>query len=107
MHLPKQQDIAKYEQRNLLLIYVNSLVFSALFTSDSIAAYLVKAVFNGSGIIMVTGLLSLLIGNAIAVFSHPNATSVWGSYWSLKILLYMQYGLLIAFSAMVAISYWN
>ncbi len=105
MPLPSKTNIQRYEWLNLGLIYVNSLVFSGLFSAPSLQAYLVQAVFNGSGIIMVVGLLSLIAGFVSAQISQPKAVAQWGGYWSLKILFYVQCGLFAAFSMMVVIKY--
>lgn len=91
------------DHSNLLLIYVNSLLFSGLFAADSIAVFLVRAVFNGLGIIMVLGLISLLAGNIIAglrVQGPQFAPSA--SYYSHAILLGAQLLLLLALCILVA-----
>lgn len=99
--LPSATQMVRYERWNLALIYANSLVFAGLFGAENIAAYLVKAVFNGSGIIMVAGLLSLVAGNLWAFFGYSKAIYQWGTYWSIKLLFYLQCGLMLAFLAML------
>ncbi|CAN5141127.1 hypothetical protein BH09BAC1_BH09BAC1_27480 [soil metagenome] len=81
----------RYERLNMVLVYLNSMLFSALFTFESIPVFLVKAVFNGSGIIMMLGLLSLIIGNITAGFRFCNQRfPLLGSYYSSLILFGMQ-----------------
>lgn len=103
--LPSAAASIRYERFNLALIYANSLVFAGMFSAESFAAYLVKAVFNGSGIIMVSGLLGLIVGNLWAYFGHSEATYQWGAHLTNIVLFFIQCGLLVAFSAMVIIKY--
>lgn len=57
---------------NLALAYSNSLLFSALFSFDSVWVFLVRGVFNGLGILMVLGLLSVIVGQLITYFKPSN-----------------------------------
>ena len=91
--------LRQLERYNLVMVYLNSLLFSALFTIDTIPAFLVRAVFNGSGIIMVLGLVSLLVGNLAAGIQYPaDRFSLFGSYYSTLLLLVLQllFGVVIA-----------
>lgn len=72
---------------NLLLAYVNSLLFSALFSFDTVWVFLVRGVFNGLGILMVIGLLSLIAGHLTAYFK-PAAGGA--SQYTSMILLVLQ-----------------
>jgi hypothetical protein len=89
----------RFEKYSLILIYANSLLFSTLFTFDSIPAYLVSAVFNGSGIIMVSGLLSIFLGNLYAALSLPSKVAIWGAYYASKALFLIQSILLLVLAA--------
>lgn len=105
MPLPSAATSLRYERLNLALIYINSLVFAGMFGAESVPAYLVKAVFNGSGIIMVTGLLSLIAGNLWAFFGHSKATYQWGAHLANKLLFFTQCGLFVAFTTLVILKH--
>ncbi len=80
----------RFERYSLVLAFTNALLFSALFPIDTLSAYLVRAVFNGSGIIMVTGLVSLIFGNMYAFASQPSQKSAKGAYFTSKVLFLIQ-----------------
>ncbi len=95
---PLSQKALRYERLNLVLVYGNSLLFSGLFTFDSVPVFLVRAVFNGSGIIMVAGLLSLLVGNLAAYFkTQTNGFAPLGMYYASIGLFILQTILALAF----------
>ncbi len=95
-----------HELLNLALIYTNSLLFSALFSFDSIPVFLVRAVFNGSGIIMVLGLLSLIIGNIAAGIRHTDGQFAWfGGYYSNLLLMVLQVMFLVVIAVVLGMKY--
>lgn len=97
MPLPTPATSMRYERLNLVMSYLNSLVFTGLLGAENTAAFLVKSVFNGSGIIMVAGLLSLVAGNLWAYFGHSEAVYLWGAHFANKMLYFIQCALFLAF----------
>jgi len=94
----------RFERYSLILAFTNALLFSALFPIDTLSAYLVRAVFNGSGIIMVTGLVSLIFGNLYALaVSQPSNRTANGAYFASKALFFALGALLVVLMATATI----
>ncbi len=94
----------RFERYSLVLAFTNALLFSALFPIDTLSAYLVRAVFNGSGIVMITGLASLLFGNLYAfAVSQPPQKSAKGAYFTSKVLFLIQGVLLMVLVVLIVV----
>ena len=99
-----EAEALRFERYSMLLVYLNALLFSALFTSDTLSAYLVRAVFNGSGIVMITGLASLLFGNLYAfAVSQPPQKAAKGAYFASKVLFLIHGVLLMVLVVLIVV----
>jgi hypothetical protein len=99
-----EAEALRFERYSMLLVYLNALLFSALFTSNTVSAYLVRAVFNGTGIAMVTGLASLLFGNLYAfAVGQPPQKAAKGAYFASKVLFLIQGVLLMVLTVLVVV----